>query len=87
MCLLAYLYHIKHPYNRVVQEAIGGSRVDQRLHRNRRLTRYEEVHLEGIERDGEGDGVRMLDVKEIGKQTQSTRWEMVVLGVVKYMSC
>ena len=34
---------------------------------------------------GKGKGVRMLDVIEIG--TQSTRWEMVVLGVVKYMSC
>ena len=30
-----------------VQEAIRGSRVDQRLHRNGRLTRYEEVHHEG----------------------------------------
>ena len=30
--------------------------------------------------------VRMLDVIEIDKQTQSTRWEMVVLGVVKYIS-
>ena len=39
-------------------EAIGGSRVDQRLHMNGRLTRYEEVHHEG-EVAGGGKGERM----------------------------
>ena len=40
-----------------VQEAIGGSRVDQRLYRNGRLTRYKEVHHEG-EVAGGGKGKR-----------------------------
>ena len=40
-----------------VQEAIGGSRVDQRLHGNGRLARYEEVHQEGeVAGGGEGEG-------------------------------
>ena len=47
-----------------IQEAIGGSGVDQRLHGNGRLARYEEVHQErevagggkGEGRGGEGKG-------------------------------
>ena len=42
-----------------LQEVIGGSRVDQRLHRSGRLTKYEEVHQEGEVaggREGEGRG-------------------------------
>ena len=40
-----------------VQEAIGGSRIDQRLDRNGRLPTYEEVHHEG-EVAGGGKGER-----------------------------
>ena len=40
-----------------VQEAIGGSRIDQRLYKNGRLTRYEEVHHEGeVAGGGKGEG-------------------------------
>ena len=40
-----------------VQEAIRGPRVDQRLHGNGRLTRYEEVHHEGkVAGGGKGEG-------------------------------
>ena len=40
-----------------VQEAIEGSRVDQRSNMNWRLTRYEEVHHEReMARGGEGEG-------------------------------
>ena len=38
-----------------VQEAIGGSRIDQRRNRDWRLTRYEEVHHKR-EMAGGGDG-------------------------------
>ena len=40
-----------------VQEAIGGSRIDQRLNRDRRLTRYKEMHEKSeMARGGEGEG-------------------------------
>ena len=40
-----------------VQEAIRGSRVDQRLHKNGLLTRYEEVHQKGkVAGGGKGEG-------------------------------
>ena len=42
-----------------VQEAIGGSRIDQCLHKDRQLTRYEEVHHESkVLRGGKGEGCR-----------------------------
>ena len=40
-----------------VQEAIGGSRVDQRLNREGRLTKDQEVHEKGeMARVGKGEG-------------------------------
>ena len=40
-----------------IQEAVGGSRVDQRLHENGRLARDEDVHEEGeVAGGGEGEG-------------------------------
>ena len=40
-----------------IQEAISGSGVDERLHENGRLARYEEVHQEReVAEGGEGEG-------------------------------
>ena len=55
-----------------IQEAVKGSRIDQRLHGNGRLARNEEVHQEGkVAGGGEGRGGEGKGAAQLG----STGWD------------
>ena len=52
-----------------IQEAVRGSRVDQRLHGNGRLARDEEVHKEGeVAGGGEGEGAAQPGSYWLGRE-------------------